>query len=146
MNVSPVGPACPNDRTRRFSKLAAMRKRRAIMWVMARESAIVFISSRTTVAPSASDTSTNHSAPPSAQSIIAASQIQRIRKRRTFCLRKQGRSIRIKQSMRQKSGAACAINHRSSFNKEGPASHMRGRAFLLPAFRQDAQKGRPCGS
>jgi len=33
--------------------------------------------------------------------------------------------------MPRKSGAACAINHRSLFNKEGPASHTRRRAFLL---------------
>ena len=56
-----------------------------------------------------------------------------IRKRRMCCWKRRRRSIQIRQSMPPKCGAACAINHRSSFNEEGPASHMRCRAFLLLA-------------
>jgi hypothetical protein len=48
--------------------------------------------------------------------------------------------------MKQKSGAACAINHHSSFKQEGPASHMRSRAFLLPAGCSKRQSSKAAAS
>jgi len=42
--------------------------------------------------------------------------------------------------MRRKSGAECATNHCSGFNKEGPAFHEKSRAFC---FFKDAQKDQP---
>lgn len=76
-------PECPNEAI--FETRSDAEAKGNHVGDATRESAIVFISLRTTAAPSASDTSTNRNARLFAPSTIAALPIRSIRKRRKPC-------------------------------------------------------------